>query len=530
MNQPETIPRFNLWYEPWITVETREGTTMEVSISEALRSAHVYRGLVEPSPLVVVGIHRLLTAILQDIYDPQTPTDLKALCRAEAFDEERLTAFGDEFATRFDLFSEKAPFYQSADLPLFPDPRDKIWPASSIAPELPKGSEITHFHHGAEEEGFLCPACCAGGLLHLSVFATAGGAGIRPSINGVPPIYVLPMGETLLQSLVRSLVIPQFQPTARDNTRRDYWWRRESLVGKKHELRTVGYGGSLTFVPRRMRLHPLVAHRPCIRCGRSMTWGVYTMVFEMGESRPKDAPFWFDPFVSYRLRDEKTPLSIWLGDRWADRWALWRDFGKLFLADEEKTVTYRRPSLITQLTELELVRSRDVAYRCIGMRTDMKAKIFEWVDDGFEVPLDVLSGKRGARAIKSNLAYAENVAKVLEKAWRVLESESLRKRQRRKAENYLKTERLQMLSDYWQNLAIPFRQMVTQAAQVSSAENEKILIESWQKQVVHAARWELDKALEGLSTDAETLRCRVAAQDNLFFELAKINKRQGGNE
>ncbi len=518
MNQPETIPRFNLWYEPWITVETREGTTMEVSISEALRSAHVYRGLVEPSPLVVVGIHRLLTAILQDIYDPQTPTDLKALCRAEAFDEGRLTAFGDEFATRFDLFSEKAPFYQSADLPLFPDPRDKTWPASSIAPELPKGTEVTHYRHGAEDESLFCPACCVGGLLHLSAFATSGGPGIKPSINGVPPIYVLPMGETLLQSLTRSLVTPGYQPTACDDAKRDYWWRREPLVGKKDELKTVGYGGSLTFVPRRMRLHPLVAHKPCTRCGRSMTWGVYTMVFEMGESRPKDAPFWFDPFASYRLRDEKTPLPV----RPRDGRALWRDFGELFLTDEEKTVTYRRPSVITQLTELELVRSRDVAYRCIGMRTDMKAKIFEWVDDGFEVPLAVLGGKRGTRAVKADLGYAEDVGSALGKAWR----NAFRKR----SDTRLEAVRARMLSSYWQNLAIPFGQMVTQAAQVSSAENEKILIESWQKQVVHAARWELDKALEGLSTDAETLRCRVTAQDNLFFELAKINKRQGGNE
>ena len=516
MNQSEKIPRFNLWYEPWITVETVEGATEEVSILEALCNAHAYRGLAEPSPLVVVGIHRLLTAVLQDIHDPQTPTELQELCRAESFDEKRLTAFGEAFADSFDLFSEKAPFYQSADLPLAPTKGDKA--ATSIAPELPKGGEITHFHHGAEEEGFLCPACCAGGLLHLSVFATAGGAGIKPSINGVPPIYVLPMGKTLLQSLMRSLVIPQFQPTARDDAKRDYWWRREPLVGKKDELKTVGYGGSLTFVPRRMRLHPLVAHEPCTRCGRSMIWGVRTMVFEMGESLAKDSPFWFDPFASYRLRDEKTPLPV----RPRDGRALWRDFGELFLADEEKTVTYRRPSVITQLTELELVRSRDVAYRCIGMRTDMKAKIFEWVDDGFEVPLAVLSGKRGTRAVKADLGYAEDVGSALGKAWR----NAFRER----SDARLEAVRARMLSSYWQNLAIPFRQMVTQAAQVSGAENEKILIESWQKQVVRAARWELDSALEGLSTDAETLRRRVAAQDNLVFELAKINKRQGGNE
>ncbi|MCB0109796.1 MAG: type I-E CRISPR-associated protein Cse1/CasA, partial [Caldilineaceae bacterium] len=62
-----TQPTFNLWTEPWITVETYDGGTVLTSIFDVLLNAHTYKDIYDPSPLVIVGIHRLLTAIVQDI-------------------------------------------------------------------------------------------------------------------------------------------------------------------------------------------------------------------------------------------------------------------------------------------------------------------------------------------------------------------------------------------------------------------------------------------------------------------------------
>ena len=37
-------------------------------------------------------------------------------------------------------------------------------------------------------------------------------------------------------------------------------------------------------------------------------------------------------------------------------------------------------------------------FRCIGMRTDMKAKVFEWIDAGFDVPLSLIQDVGGSES------------------------------------------------------------------------------------------------------------------------------------
>lgn len=510
MSERDMTPRFNLWEEEWISVQRPGGEIERVSIRQALLQAHTIRTVVEPSPLVLVGIHRLLTAIVQDIYEPQSMADLRALYGMQRFDADRVDDFGQAFGDRFDLFSAEQPFYQSADLPREPARKDKTWAVSTMVPELPKGVEATHYRHGAEDDYVLCPACCAGGILQLTPFAASGGPGIKPSINGVPPVYVLPMGDTLMDSLVRSVVAPAYQPAARAEEDGDYWWRRDGLVHKKREIHNVGYGGSLTFTPRRMRLHPVATHRRCSRCGREMDWGVRTMVFEMGESRPKDWPLWLDPFVTYRMRKKGTPLAL----RPREGRALWRDYCELFMPGDSQQ--YHRPSVITQLAEAGAVRASRMSFRCIGMRTDMKAKIFEWVDDGFDVPMAVLSGRRGDRAIRTSLAYAEEAGRALSRSFRI----AFLKRKDR----HLEPVRERMTASYWQSLTVPFRELTARAAEVTDIETEEALCSAWEEDTSRTARRELDAALDTLSDDADTLRRRVKAQDLLARSLAKLRK------
>lgn len=99
-------PTFNLWFESWIMAETRQGALETISIEMLLTQAAHYRALFEPSPLVVVSVHRLLTAILQDIFRPEYEEDLLVLWEADGFPIAQIQQFGDAYAHRFDLFSE----------------------------------------------------------------------------------------------------------------------------------------------------------------------------------------------------------------------------------------------------------------------------------------------------------------------------------------------------------------------------------------------------------------------------------------
>jgi CRISPR system Cascade subunit CasA len=198
-----TQPSFNLWKDPWIHLESENGSIEKVNIEDALTKASDYRTIFDPSPLVIVGIHRLLVAILQFIFTPKNNMDLVKLWQSNSFPTEPINTFGKKYASRFDLFSEKQPFLQSCDIPLKPDKNPKT--ISYLFPEIPAGSEVTHYQHGKDSESLFCPLCSACGLLLISPFATSGGAGIKPSINGVPPLYIIPGGNSLFESLMASL-------------------------------------------------------------------------------------------------------------------------------------------------------------------------------------------------------------------------------------------------------------------------------------------------------------------------------------
>jgi len=93
MPDPQT-PSFNLWTDPWIPLEKGNGGIETVGIQQVLLQAAEYRAIYDPSPLVVVGIQRLLVAILQFALMPEKNGDLKKLWRAGRFPREALAKFG----------------------------------------------------------------------------------------------------------------------------------------------------------------------------------------------------------------------------------------------------------------------------------------------------------------------------------------------------------------------------------------------------------------------------------------------------
>lgn len=521
-NSPTPIedpPSFNLWTEPWITVERLAGGVEQLGIAAVLRDAHAYRAIYDPSPLVVVGIQRLLTAILQDALDPQTEDDLHALWRGDRLPVERINQFGERYADRFDLFSPDKPFLQSADLPLTPLRGSKIKSAAVLFAEFPSGTEVTHYYHGVQDEHVFSPASAAAGLVTISAFAMPGGSGIKPSINGVPPIYVLPGGRSLLDSLRAALLIPLFWPPPANRRRDDVWWRRVPLVERSKEVSEVGYLHSLTFPARRVRLHPVHVDAPCTRSGVHTQWGVRTLVFDMGESRPKDAPWWLDPFVAYRWpeakkpahrqkpqssvkQDQPTPIRPQRG------LATWREFAGLFMQRDETRRT-RRPLFIHQMAELELAQDRTVyPFRCVGVLTD-QAKNFEWTDYGFDVPPRLLNDVRGAEQVEKAIQFAGDCSVIMSRIFASQFGGST------KAPRYV-TSKQRMLDSYWTSLAGSFRQLILALA---DEEARAGAFAAWLSEVVRSANAGFATAAAALGDDAANLRRRTQGEQRCARDL-----------
>ncbi len=525
----EAMPTFNLWTEPWIMLERPDGGVDRLGIEQTLLRAHEYKAIYEPSPLVVVGIHRLLIAILQAAIDPQKDAALKKLWTARQFPAQGIQTFGKQYAERFDLFSEKVPFLQSADLPLQAGKGDKVKTVAYLAVEMPAGTGITHYRHGADSTQMLCPVCAAYGLVCIPAFATSGGAGIKPSINGVPPIYVLPGGRSLLESLAASLLTPEFQPLVASKKRDDAWWVRKPVVQKAHEVHEVGYLHSLTFPARRVRLHPEPANAACTRCGRVSQWGVRTMIFEMGESRPKEAAFWSDPFAAYKLPEgkgtDKSPTPI----RPAPGKALWREFAALFLQGKQDGHKYtQRPSVLEQIAALDIGQEwQTYPFRCIGLRTDMKAKIFEWVDAGFDVPPALLHDDTVGIQVSRAIQFAGYCAGIIAGVFRDAFGGSAKKARHEAI-------RTRMIHEYWSALSAPFRDFILALAPMSLEQRETEL-RCWADVVVQKGLESFKRATELIGDDATSLRQRVQGEQRCAKNLYGYKKKQyppqeGGNE
>lgn len=548
MAQPSNeTPSFNLWYEPWISVEARMGGLTRVGIRDVLVSAHEYVALYDVSPLVVAGIHRLLTAILQDALAPRNKAQLEQLWEDGQFPTETIEQFGKRYAGRFDLFSQDKPFLQSADLALFPNTKEEQKETTTVArlfPETPSGTLVTHYHHSVENEQVYAPATAAAGLVALPAFISSGGPGLMPSINGVPPIYVLPSGTNLFQALARSLITQNVladQYLDKDQDRA--WWQRKipTIVGgsKKgqNQLARVGYLHGLTFPARKVRLHPERLNAVCARSGEKSEWMVRTMIFKMGESLQEDAPPWLDPFVAYRIplppktsnkrkyptkpkkkREKETPLRPTRGK------AAWREFSGLFLQRQEKHQQTRRPLFISQLAQLESHHNlMTYPFRCIALQTDGKMKFFEWLDFGFDVPPSLLQDPDGARWTERALAFASQAAATLT---RVFVNAFGDKSGKSEKFRHLKE---RMDADYWAELANAFRQLVLDLGERAT---QGQTLEQWFETNARIAQNHFERAADATGDDGHSLKHIVQGKQKCARELAQLKMRfqEGGSD
>ena len=509
-------PKFNLWSEAWLTLERSGGPPVRAGIEQTLLEANTFTAIYNLSPLVVVGIHRLLVAILQASLNPQKNSDLRNLWRAGQVPAERIKYFGQKYAARFDLFLADKPFMQSGDLPLEPVKGDNSKTVAYLAAETSPATAIDHYRHGYPEGEFFCPVCAASALLTIPPFISIGGRGYRPSINGIPPLYVLPVGQNLFQSLTLSLLLPNenYWPSAASQRQDLPWWEHPPVVERSKEVIEVGYLHSLTFPARQVRLHPLKLNSICTRCGQSSAWGTQTMIFEMGESRPKDSAPWSDPFVAYHLPDEgKT------GNPWAIRpdkgKALWREYAGLFLYPSEKgKKRVHRPAILNRIAEEYGDDLPELNFRCIGVQMD-QAKVLEWVDASFGVPPSLMNDSDITYLVRDATQFAEDCAAVIAGVFRSSVNTS------RLGDRH-KVLKDQMLSQYWKALANPFRIFILSLVE---KEIRPKAVEQWAAHVTQRAQVVFEETISQVGDNAVSLRKQEEGKQNCRIRMASKRKK-----
>jgi len=114
---------FNLIREPWIRCVDLDGQVRVVGLADALASAHKLAEITDESPLVIAALHRLLLAILHRNLGPPDTETWGNLWKQDRFPSELLEAYWTTWESRFNLFDDIYPFYQSASISVNDEPR-----------------------------------------------------------------------------------------------------------------------------------------------------------------------------------------------------------------------------------------------------------------------------------------------------------------------------------------------------------------------------------------------------------------------
>ncbi|MFH1740330.1 MAG: type I-E CRISPR-associated protein Cse1/CasA [bacterium] len=286
---------YNLLEERWIPVLWNDGNQNRVGIKDTLTEAHRIRQIAATNPMDRVAILRFLLALLYWCKgNPPTDTDVTS---GDSFPADWFSKL-NENKDCFNLLVEGKRFYQ------YRKEGDKPLTADYLFHEIPTGTNFSHFRHSTDGMNGLCPACCAIGLLRLPVFSTSGGRGKPPNINAKPPIYVIPLGDSLAETLRLS-------------------WRSASHLGtpawEKPDLRLPETGEvplltGLTWLPRRVWLgNQQEGKANCISCGRRDRLILSCVFAPIGSTRTdEDGPgrIWRDPHVIYEQSKKGDVTSL----------------------------------------------------------------------------------------------------------------------------------------------------------------------------------------------------------------------------
>jgi hypothetical protein len=282
---------YNLLDEQWLPVSWADGTYKRVGIKVALTAAHRIKQIAASNPMERLAVIRFLLALLY--WCRGNPPNLNEIAETQ-LPADWFTKL-DENRAFFNLLGEGKRFYQ------YRKSGDKPLTANYLVHEIPTGTNFWHFRHATDERNGLCSACCALGLLRLPLFTTQGGQGKSPGINAKPPIYIIPMGNTLAETLLLS-----WQPITTDLGIPAWEEPGIPLPASGNVPLLTG----LTWLPRRVWLsEPQRVEAKCISCGRQ-AYLIYSSVFAGIGSTKTTGRIWNDPHVIYGQNKKGEAMSL----------------------------------------------------------------------------------------------------------------------------------------------------------------------------------------------------------------------------
>ncbi|MBL8065521.1 MAG: type I-E CRISPR-associated protein Cse1/CasA, partial [Chthonomonadaceae bacterium] len=394
----------------------------------------------------------------------------------------------------FDLFHPDRPFMQSSE----PPGEEKS--VFDPYPLLPTGVNVTHFAHGNQHQHGLSHDEAARLLVAISPFNVKVKTGSPKTIVGDPPIYSLPIGHNLFESVVLNLPMPSNQFTGQDERSIGPVWRTPL---SSEPLRTTPTQ-SFTWPCRFVRLVPSGERIQLMYNGKGF----------------RSLPRWVDPSCAVFFGDDKVRHY-----RLEEGAPLWVDAGPLGMMREgttsrwSKKWKFARPAVVS--TALEALAAPICTIRFYGWRTD-QAKVYEWQRSELHIPVRIALNGRLAAILMEELGKANSVSRALRDGLRALYPREAKGNKDALGCTTSRCERM-----FWQRLEREFAPLMSRFAELpDNAPDTPSMIENarkpWREAIGKAAIEQFEASAKDMDADSDALERQVRARDELNNTLRKV--------
>ena len=413
---------FNLIHERWICCVSVDGRP--VGLAEALASADRISEITDESPLVVAALHRLLLAILHRNFGPRDTKTWGELWGRGCFPADGLEAYWTKWESRFDLFDDTHPFYQSATITKDDGPST----IATLQFHLSAGNNATLADHTTDDLApAMRPAEAARALVTHQMFALGGTASYlksekrvntsdSPSARGA---FCLLQGANLFETLMLNLA--EYNPA--EHPKDLPCWERDPSQGTD-ERTPDGRVDLFTWQSRRSRLFSCQASDGSTRVERvKLVRGYYVP--------PSWSPFKDESLQSFVLQREAKPdQPPWRHYKITPKEAVWRNSSALIHGIAGEKIQETRPLTLNWIAQLIWDEKLPEGFRCrvevSGFATvPGKQKIELWRSEQLPVTAGLLRDSRCEESLRSALNHSDETGKALTAATKRLAAEIL---------------------------------------------------------------------------------------------------------
>jgi len=517
---------YNLLKEQWLPCLDQQNELKSFSIVEALINAHNISGVESNLPILKGALNLFLLAFVWGAFRLQNDNEWENIWNEGKFSEERIRIYASRWEDRFDLFSEKYPFYQDPQFGrrnkdiqnLKKGHRPVPKTISGLLLHLSSGNNATLFDHTMDDLPATYSLSQAAQLLIMLQSFSLGGMSsasiakdryYTDSLFG-RGILFLNHGLSLFETLMMN-ILPVNAGLIDSSEKDQPAWEQDDPFDTDR-FSPEGPMDLLTWQSRRILLIPHENH---------LETGVMNFYVAPGFGVVET---YLNPYYQYRLiksgSDQSfTPL------RFRADYSLWRDSSAILGTKSEKRIP-AFPVAWAQYRKVHEIPGRDpVTLDLYGMCTEPgKKKAYFYAHENFSAPSIYLDNSYLLSRMEEYLSLAKSVSSALYLAVRELARfivAPLHDQENGRTPGSEDTGPLQQHWNaeylFWSRLEPAFFEFLE-----ILPKSEEEAFGKWGQALRSAARETLNYAISQVGTDPAALKASAKAERTLNYQLHKI--------